>query len=86
MQGHFNTIQRRGGIYDQVVGRMIVSEFGKVTTIYGNRDPVLSCLVTFARRGLFDETAYALSSRLSVLFSVLRNVLPMMHVMHMTAA
>jgi hypothetical protein len=28
-------------IYDQVVGRKSVSEFGKATTIYGIRDPII---------------------------------------------
>lgn len=79
MQGYFTfRSKRRGGIYDQVVGRKSISGFGKGNTIYGISDPSLSCFDTFARHGSFDETAYALSSRL--------RVLPMMHVMHMTAA
>jgi hypothetical protein len=44
----------------------------------GRRPPFmgfLSCFDTFARHELFDETAYALSSRLCMLFKVLRKVL-----------
>lgn len=62
-RSHFDRIfpvKRRGSLYDQAVGLNSISEFGKATTKYGNRDQ-FRC---FARDILFDKTAYALSSRL----------------------